>query len=469
MTDNNLLTSLIEHHWEDDTLDALIDFVRLPAKSPAFDAQWEKNGFLKTACLKAAQWGKKQFPDGTFEVLEAPGKTPCLFFDVPAQGKTSKCVAFFYGHLDKQPEAEGWTQNRAPFKPVIENGRLYGRGCADDGYSVYAALTAVKALEEANIAHPRCCGLIETREESGSEDLPHWLKTVAPRCGKVGLVMVLDSAAGDYERLWITSSFRGIVAATLRVKVLNHGMHSGSASGIVPESFMIARELMNRIEKSASGEISDPAFNCDIPQERINQIKAAAKLLADKVTNDFPWVEGTQPRFKTVVKNMIAQTWKPQLAVIGAEGLPPLSEAGNVLRPETALRLSMRIPPCTNPEKALAVLTEKLTSNIPYGAQVSIENTQAACGWNAPQEAPWFEKAVKDIGRSVFGAPTGYIAEGGSIPILNLFTETFPESQMCVTGVLGPASNAHGPDEMLDITYTVKLTTAVAKLICAMP
>ncbi len=466
---NTVLSDLIEHHWKDDTLDALIDFVRLPAKSPAFDAEWEAHGFLKAACQKAALWGQKRFPQAKFEVLEAPGRTPCLFFDIPAQGEASQEAAFFYGHLDKQPEATGWTKDRAPFKPVIEDGRLYGRGCADDGYSVYAALTAVKALEEAKLPHPRCCGLIETREESGSEDLPHWLAAVAPRCGKVGLVTVLDSAAGDYERLWITASFRGVVAATMRVKVLRHGMHSGTASGIAPESFMIARELLSRVENCATGEISDPAFNCQIPADRLAQLEAAAQLLADKVTDDFPWAGGTQPRFASVTKNLLAQTWMPQLAVIGAEGLPSLQEAGNVLRPETALRLSIRIPPCVNPEEALQSLKDRLTENVPYGAEVTIENTQASSGWNAPAEAPWFKQAVDEIGRSVFGAPTAYIAEGGSIPILNLFADTFSGAQMCVTGVLGPASNAHGPDEMLDLGYTAKLTTAVAELLRAMP
>ena len=466
---NSVLSNLIERHWEDDTLDALIDFVRLPAKSPAFDADWEQHGFLKTACQKAALWGQKRFPHAVFEVLQAPGKTPCLFFDIPAQGKSSADTAFFYGHLDKQPESSGWTKNRAPFKPVIEDGRLYGRGCADDGYSIYAALTAVKALEEAQLPHPRCCGLIETREESGSEDLPYWLKIIAPRCGNVGLVTVLDGSSGDYERLWITTSFRGVVAATLRVKVLNHGMHSGTASGIAPESFMIIRNLLDRIENSATGAIIDPAFNCNIPAERQMQLEAAARLLAEKVTDNFPWASRTQPRHQSIAENLLAQAWQPQLAVIGAEGLPSLQEAGNVLRPETAVRLSIRIPPCVNPEKALSRLKEKLTENVPYNAEVSIENTQASSGWNAPQESVWFTQAVEEAGHSVFGVPSAFIAEGGSIPILNLFANTFQSAQMFVTGVLGPASNAHGPDEMLNIAYTAKLTTAVASIVHSMP
>ena len=265
---------------------------------------------------------------------------------------------------------------------------------------------------------------------------------------------VLDSAAGDYERLWITASFRGVVAATLRVKVLNHGVHSGSGSGIVPDSFMIARELLSRVEKSTTGEISDPAFNCDIPPERSSQLKAVAKLLAKTIISDFPWADTTQPRYKTIARNLLAQTWKPQLAVIGAEGLPSIAEAGNVLRAETALRLSIRIPPCVDPKKALASRTEKLTENVPFGATVSIEKTHASAA---------------DVGHRVFGAPSAFIAEGGSIPILNLFTDSFPAAQMFVTGVLGPASNAHGPDEMLNLPYVVKLTAAVADIVRAMP
>ena len=259
------------------------------------------------------------------------------------------------------------------------------------------------------------------------------------------------------------------MAATLRVKVLNHGVHSGSGSGIVPDSFMIARELLSRVEKSTTGEISDPAFNCDIPPERSSQLKAVAKLLAKTIISDFPWADTTQPRYKTIARNLLAQTWKPQLAVIGAEGLPSIAEAGNVLRAETALRLSIRIPPCVDPKKALASLTEKLTENVPFGATVSIEKTQASAGWNAPAETDWFKKAVTDVGHRVFGAPSAFIAEGGSIPILNLFTDSFPAAQMFVTGVLGPASNAHGPDEMLNLPYVVKLTAAVADIVRAMP
>ena len=342
--------------WKESTLPALEDFVRLPAKSPAFDADWEAHGVLLDACRKAARWGQTLFPQATFDVLTAPSITPCLFFDIPAFGTdASEASVLCYGHLDKQPENSGWTGNRAPFKPVVEDGKLYGRGCADDGYSVYSALTAVKALEVNAVSHPRICGLIETGEESGSPDLSYWLRMTAPRMKNTALILVLDSTAGDYERLWITSSFRGTVGVTLRVKVLNHGVHSGSASGIVPESFMIIRELLDRLENSRTGEILLPEFHCRIPENRKEQIRAVADLIGGDLCSHFPWAGQTAMRYDSAAENILEQTWKPQLAVIGAEGLPELQHAGNVLRSETALRLSIRIPPYTEPQTFLSM------------------------------------------------------------------------------------------------------------------
>lgn len=459
----------INFYWQDSALKALSEFISLPAKSPAFDTQWEAHEFLKKACQNAAKWGQQLFPYGHFEILEEKGKTPCLFFDIEAFGKASDKTVLFYGHLDKQPEACGWTKNRAPFKPVIENDRLYGRGSADDGYSVYSALSAIKALEENNLSHPRCCGLIETCEESGSFDLAYWLNKIAHKCAPVGLITVLDSTAGDYERLWLTTSFRGNIVATFRVKVLNHGIHSGAASGIVPESFTIARELLSRLENSTTGEVLPSSFHCEIPPERLVQLKKTAEILKGAIKTNFPWAGATQARFNSTFENLLAQTWKPQLAVIGAEGLPSLAEAGNVLRSETALRLSIRIPSHVNPDLALKELTLLLTQNVPYQAQVTVENAHAASGWDSTPDQNWFKTAITHVGESIFSKEVAYLSEGASIPILGLFSSTFPTAQFFITGVLGPASNAHGPDEMLNLSYVKKLTCAVAEVIHSMP
>lgn len=461
----------ITRSWQGDTLEALKNFVSLPAKSPDFDAQWVEHGFLLQAVQTAAAWGQERFPQGHFEALQEKGLTPALFFDIPAtSGSTSQKTFFFYGHLDKQPEATGWTNGRAPFSPKVEDGeRLYGRGCADDGYSVYCALTAIAALEKAGLEHPRCVGLIETAEESGSPDLEHFARLIAPRCGDVGAIGMLDASAGDYERFWTTTGFRGTIAATLKVDLLVHGVHSGTASGIIPDSFMIARQLLDRLEDSKNGKVLDPVFWTQIPAARRAQIKASAQLLGNTYQNAFPWLPGVKPRHASTEENMLAQTWEPQLAVIGAAGLPAIRDAGNVLRAGTALRLSMRIPPHVSATDAIDALKRILCTNPPFGAHVSVEDTAGARGWDAKPEQEWFSQAVNEASLELWGKPAAYFSEGGSIPILNLFEELFPHAQSIVTGVLGPHANAHGPDEMLHLPYVTKLTSAVARLITRLP
>lgn len=470
MTSFQKVDELISQSWRSDTLDALKEVVSLPAKSPEFDKDWEKHGYLLQAIQNAASWGQARFPHATFEILQSSGITPALFFDIPASDKSSSNdTFFFYGHLDKQPEATGWSKGRQPFVPCVENDRLYGRGCADDGYSVYCALTALWALEKNGIAHPRCCGLIETGEESGSPDLEHFARLIAPRCGKVGAIAMLDGSVGDYQRFWTTTGFRGTIAATLKVQVLTHGVHSGTASGIIPDSFTIARQVLERFEEAATGTIRDRNFWTDIPSQRLQQIQDAAKLLGNKYTKVFPWLSGVHCKQATTVDNMLAQTWQPQLSIIGAAGLPSLQDAGNVLRPGTALRLSIRIPPHVDAKKAVTSLRNILCSNPPYGAHIQLEDISYAAGWDAKPEQAWFQKAVNQASQEIWGEHAAYFAEGGSIPILNLFEELFPQAQSIVTGVLGPNSNAHGPDEMLHLPYVSKLTCAVARLITSLP
>lgn len=460
----------IVQSWKSETLDALKNVVSLPAKSPEFDKDWEKHGYLLQAVKDAASWGQTRFPHASFEILQSPGITPALFFDIPAsKNSTSKNTFFFYGHLDKQPEASGWSKGHQPFVPCVENNRLYGRGCADDGYSVYCALTAIQALEENEIPHPRCCGLIETGEESGSPDLEHFARLIAPRCGKVRAIAMLDGSVGDYQRFWTTTGFRGTIAATLKVQVLSHAVHSGTGSGIIPESFTIVRQVLEKLEEASTGTIRDKNFWTKIPPHRLEQIQASAQLLGQKYVEVFPWLPGVHSKHSSIVDNMLAQTWQPQLSVIGAAGLPSLQESGNVLRPGTALRLSIRIPPHVNAKKAIASLQKILCSDPPYGAHIGLEDISFADGWDAKPEQAWFQTAVNQASQEIWGAPAAYFAEGGSIPILNLFEQLFPQAQSIVTGVLGPNSNAHGPDEMLHLPYVSKLTCAIARLIVGLP
>ncbi len=470
------LKGFIDRRWDGEIVPRLVDYVRVPAKSPAFDPSWAAHGHLAQVVRAARDWCEAQGVVGArFEIIAIDGLTPCLFFDVPATGGLGQDdTVLFYGHLDKQPEMEGWRDDLGPWKPVIEDGRLYGRGAADDGYAVYAALTVIAALDAQAIPRARCVGLIETSEESGSPDLPAYLKALAPRLGQVRLVAGLDSGCGNYEQLWVTTSLRGLVGGTLSVEILNEGVHSGMASGIVPSSFRIARQLLNRIDDPATGRVLIDQMHVDIPAARLAQAQATGAILGDEVWRAFPWVGCShgaepgmtaQPTTTDPVDAILARTWRPALSVTGAAGLPGIDAAGNVLRPRTKLKLSMRVPPTIDAALASRLLGELLTRDPPYNARVTFIPDHPASGWNAPETAPWLHESLARASQRSFGRPVGWIGEGGTIPFMNMLGEFFPQAQFLITGVLGPRSNAHGPNEFLHIDCAKRLTSAVASVI----
>ncbi|MEG1968629.1 MAG: M20 family metallopeptidase [Burkholderiaceae bacterium] len=472
------LKSFTDRQWDEDLIPRLVDYVKVPAKSPGFDASWAAHGYLQSVVQSAYLWAVAQNIDGmAIEVVEIPGRTPCIFFDVPATGdRGNDKTVLFYGHLDKQPEMSGWRDDLGPWTPVIENGKLYGRGAADDGYAIYAAMSIIAALDAQGAARPRCVGIIETCEESGSPDLPFYLDLLAPRLGDVALVAGLDSGCGNYEQLWVTTSLRGLVGGTITVEVLTEGVHSGKASGIVPSSFRIARQLMNRIDDPATGRVLDEAFHAAIPAERLIQAKLAGEILGDQVWQEFPWVgcnhgpDGhahAMPTTTDPVEGILARTWRPALSVTGAAGFPAIDSAGNVLRPKTTFKLSMRIPPTVDGERAAHALRRIVTADAPYNAKVTFEGESAATGWNAPPTAPWLKRAADSASKAVWNKDAAWMGEGGTIPFMNMLGEKFPRAQFLITGVLGPHSNAHGPNEFLHIPYVKQLTAAVAGIVAA--
>jgi acetylornithine deacetylase/succinyl-diaminopimelate desuccinylase-like protein len=467
--------------WDGDIVRQLTDYIQIPAKSPMFDGDWAAHGHIDTVMRNAAAWVQAQKVEGlTLEVVRLPGRTPVLFFEVAAtrpQADNSAQTVLMYGHLDKQPEFSGWRNDLGPWTPKYEDGKLYGRGGADDGYAVYASITAIQALKDQKVAHPRIVGLIETCEESGSRDLLPYVDALRPRLGDVGLVICLDSGAGNYDQLWLTTSLRGNASGVLKVEILTEGVHSGDASGLVPSSFRIMRQVLDRLEDSASGRLLPEGFHCQVPAERLRQAQATAAILGDEVYKRFPWAHydcgGSTafalPTTSDPVQALINRTWTPTLSVTGAEGFPALQDAGNVLRPYTAFKLSLRLPPLVDAAQAVQQLKALLEDNAPYQARVTFEGAQSATGWNAPDNAPWFEQALNDASQAHFGAPCGYIGQGGTIPLMNLLSQGFPKSQMMVCGVLGPKSNAHGPNEFLHVPYAKKLTAAVAHVIAQTP
>ena len=464
--------------WDEEIVPLVTSYITIPAKSPMFDADWAANGHIEKVIRDAASWVESKKVAGLkLEVVRIEGRTPVIFFEVPATKAGSTDTICLYGHLDKQPEFNGWRHDLGPWTPKYVDGLLYGRGGADDGYAVYASLTAIMALDKLGIPRPRCVGIIESCEESGSFDLPAYIDALKTRLGNVSLVVCLDSGAGNYDQLWLTTSLRGMVSGVLKVEILTEGVHSGDSSGLVPSSFRILRQVLDRLEDSKTGELLPQSFHCAIPADRVEQTRATAQILGTQVWQRFPWACGadggaTLPTTTDPLQALLNRTWKPTLSVTGADGFPELKNAGNVLRPYTAFKLSLRLPPLIEGNEAAVKLKALLEDNAPYNAKVTFEpdgraGAFGATGWNAPSLSPWLEDALNSASQAHFGAPCGYIGQGGTIPLMSMLQKSFPAAQMMVCGVLGPKSNAHGPNEFLHVPYGKKLTAAVAQVMAA--
>ncbi len=432
-----VLAAYADEAWDRRIVPALTEYIAIPAKSPMFDADWVQHGHVDRVVRDAAAWVESRKVAGLrLEVVRMEGRTPLIFFEIPATQAGSTDTVLLYGHLDKQPEFNGWRKDLGPWTPKYENGLLYGRGGADDGYAVYAAITAIEALDAQGIPRPRCVGVIEACEESGSPDLPAYIDALEPRLGNVGLVVCLDSGAGNYDQLWLTSSLRGMVSGVLKVEILTEGIHSGDASGLVPSSFRILRQVLDRLEDSRTGHLLPESFHCEIPASRAEQARATAAILRTRSGSASPGPAAptaalSLPTTTDPVQALLNRTWRPTLSVTGVEGFPDLASAGNVLRPYTAFKLSLRLPPLVDGHEASLKLKALLEDNAPYNAKVTFHpdgraGALGATGWNAPELAPWLERALNAASQSHFGAPLGYIGQGGTIPLMSMLAAGLP-------------------------------------------
>ena len=462
------IESFVGEKWDDEIVPQLVEYIRIPNKSPMFDADWVAHGYMDDAVALMERWARAQsVPGMQVDVVRLEGRTPLIFIDIPASadaGTGEDCV-LLYGHLDKQPEMTGWDDDLGPWTPVLRDGKLYGRGGADDGYALFGSIAAIQALQAQGVPHARCVVMIEACEESGSYDLPAYVDHLAERIGRPSLVVCLDSGCGNYDQLWCTTSLRGLAGGNLTVKVLEEGVHSGDASGIVPSSFRVLRQLLSRLEDQQSGRILIEGLHAEIPADRYAQAKKCAQVLGTEVYDKFPFLPGMSPMREDLTELVLNRTWRPALSVTGVDGMPPLSSAGNVLRPFTAVKLSLRLPPTLDGKRAGELLQAELLRDPPYGAQVSLELEKASTGWNAPTMTPWLERAIDAGSREFFGKPAMYMGEGGTIPFMGMLGEKFPGAQFMITGVLGPHSNAHGPNEFLHIAMGKRVTACVAKVI----
>ncbi|HEX2592166.1 MAG TPA: M20/M25/M40 family metallo-hydrolase [Rhizomicrobium sp.] len=463
--DTARLKTFVNGMWDDSVVPTITDYIAIPNKSPAFDPEWEAHGHMDKAVALFEAWAKEKIaalPGATIEVVRLPKRTPVIYIDIPGDKDDT---ILMYGHLDKQPEMTGWFEGFGPWQPKRDGDKLYGRGSADDGYAMFGALTALLALADQKVKRARCVVLIEACEESGSYDLPHYIDHLADRLGKPSLVICLDSGCGNYDQLWLTTSLRGIAMGVLTVRVLTEGVHSGDASGLVPSSFRILRSLISRVEDEATGEIKLQELYTQVPPQRIEQAKAAAKVLGDAVYSKMPFAGGTKPMNDDLTQLVLNRTWRPALAVTGWDGYPQPQNAGNVLLPFSSAKLSFRLPPQVDAAKATAAIKKTFEENAPYGAVVEFDAEEGQGGWNAPQLSPWLEKSVEKASEIAFGKPAAYMGEGGTIPFMGMLGEKFPETQFVITGVLGPQSNAHGPNEFLHIPTGKAVTVAIAQIV----
>lgn len=467
MTLSDVAAHHVDTEWQA-IVPVLHEYIAIPNVSEAFDADWREHGHMQRAVDLLRSWCEAREIEGaTVTVHELDGRSPVLLIDVPASGGGSDTDAvLLYGHLDKQPEMEGWREGLGPWTPVLEGDRLYGRGGADDGYSTFASLVAIEAVRAAGAAHNRCIVLIEASEESGSPDLPAHVDALADRIGTPSLVVCLDSGCIDYERMWVTTSLRGLALTNLTVEIVTEGLHSGDVSGMVPSTFRIARQLLARIEDIETGEVLLPSCQSEIPADRREQAAATAAEIGP-IADRYPFVAGACPTSDDATEQLLSRTWRAALSVVGADGFPPTSRAGNVLRPSTTLKLSLRTPPDVDSHVALEEMIARLTVDPPYGARVTCDHSDAASGWNAPAVAPWLESALERASEVAFGQPARLLGEGGSIPFMGMLGDSYPDAQFVITGVLGPDANAHGPNEYLHVPTARRLSLAVAEILAA--
>jgi acetylornithine deacetylase/succinyl-diaminopimelate desuccinylase-like protein len=456
-------TALIDREWRTSIQPSLEAYIRIPNKSPLFDPDWEAHGYMDRAVALLADWCRRQPIEGlSVEVIRLPGRTPVLYAEVPG---TAPGQVLLYGHFDKQPEFTGWEPGLDPWTPVVRDGRLYGRGGADDGYAVFSSLLAIRALREQGVPHARCSILIEGCEESGSYDLPAYVEHLAGRLGTPDLVVCLDAECGNYDQFWLTTSLRGNLVGTLTVEVLKEGVHSGMGTGIAPTPFRILRSLLDRLENVHTGDVLLEDLHVPIPADRLAQARVTASVLGSEIAGKLPFSPGVRPVSNDPLDLMLNSTWRPTVAITGAEGLPALGNAGNVLLPRLALKLSLRLPPTVAAGAAAASVKRCLEADPPYGARVSFEVGSSLGGWNAPSLAPWLESGIERGSKEFFCRSALAMGTGGSIPFIGMLAEKYPATQFLVTGVLGPNSNAHGPNEFLELATARRVTGCVARVL----
>ena len=445
----------IDSEFDGHVIPTLMEYIKIDNLSPFFDPEWNVNGKAERAAEILIDWVNKQNIAGLkAEVLKMDSLSPIIWVEIASNG--GEGTVFMYGHFDKQPHFDGWIEGTGPTTPKIIGDLLYGRGGADDGYAIFSSVMSIKSIQKSGLKHGNIKILIEGSEESGSPHLMQYVEKLSDKIGTPNLLVCLDSGCKDYERLWITTSLRGNIVKNIKVECLQESCHSGLGTGHVPDSFTVIRQLLDRIEDSKTSKVVND-FEVVIPESKLKEAKEVSSILG----NEFviaKKLNGVDYLTNDLTDLYLNGTWRPTLCVLGQTGLPHHSTAGNVLRDSTSIRISLRIPPMLDANKASERLNEIITSNPPYNSKITIEDRKPGFGWSAKEFNPKLSRSLNLSSNEYWGKNAQTVGEGGSIPFINSLAEKFPDGDFLVLGVLGPGSNAHAANETLNIPYCKRVT-----------
>jgi len=359
-------------------------------------------------------------------------------------------TVLLYAHHDVQPIGDAKAWETEPFVATERDGRLYGRGAADDKAGIMAHVAALRAYGDDLPVGIVC--FFEGEEEFGSDSLERLLSENRDDLAS-DVIVIADSGNWDVGVPALTTSLRGIVNFFIDVRVLDHAVHSGMFGGAVPDALTTLVRVLSTLHDSAgdvavAGLVRSEASPLDYPEDRF---RAEAGLL------DGVELIGTG--------RIVDRTWaKPSLSVLGIDA-PPTNAAPNALVPSARAKISVRLAPGDDPQKAFDALEAHVMANVPFGAHVSVtlEHDGAPCVIDAT--GPAFDAARAAFREAWDGVDAVDIGVGGSIPFIATFQELFPEAAILVTGVEDPHARAHGPNESLHLGEFARVCLAEALLL----
>ena len=464
--DTKSLKKYIDKQFSLNVIPNLMNFIRIPNLSPLYDENWDTNGLLLKAANLVISFAKSlELKNAEINLIHDKGYSPLIFIDIPASRKNDTRTVLFYAHYDKQPHGEGWDEDKSPINPVIIDGHLYGRGSADDGYALFSILTAIKTCQDYDCPMPRICCIFEGAEESTETHLIYYFNKLMPILGdNITAFIPLDSGCSDYNHLWMTNTLRGVFDFDVHIETLQNECHYGpEASGIIAENMFLIRKIFDGIIDSTNGEVKLKEFHVDqIPEIIDQQLDKEIKIIGDDYIKNIPLYDGVSPLKTTVKELLIASRWKPTCNILGIDNCPQIADKGFGIFPSMKVRMSMRLPPGINKDKAIESLKTALSANTYFGAKVSLGYYDFAEGTSFFNMTQKCQNILNKASLEFFGNESVFMGGCGSLPFIPYFQNKYPNSDIICTGVLGNDSHEHGPNENLNLDAAKKLICVLA-------